>query len=502
MADNVVGGDTDPLTPQITPGAQAVLAGGDDDAAERRKYFRTQRERLERLGAREEELYAKEEKEEAPQRRDLEAQIRKTAQTSEYATNQLRTSQRDLPSFNADSARGDAFQWMSLAAGFGAIAGAFSRYHTTTALNAFSGMMNGWAQGQRQVFEQKYQEWQANSEQAREYNQRALREYKAIMDNAQLNLDAKSNLMKMTASKYQDQIMANAAEMRSVERMTQLMDAQDRFDQNLQLRKQTIEQHKDDRDRADKIKLAQLGMKMENGEVKIDPEAGGQYEDQAQEIYNLRLPPLNTGRSAAPINRIIMNRVIEIGKDKGIPYDATQYSAKSAASTSGARVAAGRLANLEIISKNLERAIPQAEQASERVPRGRWVPMNQLIQKGKIQTSDPDMTIFAQTNLQIAELWARAMNPTGVMREGDRDLALNILSTASDPQTYKRQLQVLKDFVRREQAAGAEVKQEIVPAAGASAPAAGGGATPEQTPPPPATDGRTIRYDAEGNPVQ
>ena len=35
------------------------------------------------------------------------------------------------------------------------------------------------------------------------------------------------------------------------------------------------------------------------------------------------------------------------------------------------------------------------------------------------------------------ESWARAMNPTGVMRESDREIALEKLNTAKDAVTYR-----------------------------------------------------------------
>ncbi len=53
-------------------------------------------------------------------------------------------------------------------------------------------------------------------------------------------------------------------------------------------------------------------------------------------------------------------------------------------------------------------------------------------------------------NLQLAEHWARAMNPTGVMRESDRDMALSFLSTADSKDTYKRAVMQLKKQIERE----------------------------------------------------
>jgi hypothetical protein len=45
------------------------------------------------------------------------------------------------------------------------------------------------------------------------------------------------------------------------------------------------------------------------------------------------------------------------------------------------------------------------------------------------------------------------MNPTGVMRESDRDMALHFLSTATSAETYKKLVEQLRVQIQRERAA-------------------------------------------------
>jgi lipopolysaccharide export system protein LptC len=406
MADNVVGGDFDPLSPQVTPGAEAALAGGDDAAAERAKYYRSQRERLERLSTREEELYSKKEAEEAPLRRDLEQSIKQTARTSELATQKFMTNQADLPQFNADSARGDGFQWMSLAAGFGAIAGALSRYHTTTALNAFAAMNTGYAKGQLQVWDQKYQEWQANSERAREYNQRALREYRAVMDNAQLNLDAKSNLMKMTADKWQDQLMSNAAQLRDVERMTQLMTAQDRFDEGLKLRKDAFEQHK---------KVIDLNMQIRTDQMYGDAQ---DVDSIKQQVLSLASPPPSpTMQARYPYLRKAMQQVM---KEKP-NYNPADYYAnlqmKKLAATSDITAMRNALTKMTGLQTSISSFEPIAKyngdillRLVDKVDASGNTVFNRWINAGRAATGDPDVAQFHQAITAYSNEVARILN--------------------------------------------------------------------------------------------
>lgn len=137
----------------------------------------------------------------------------------------------------------------------------------------------------------------------------------------------------------------------------------------------------------------------------------------------------------------------------------------------GARTAATREANLNIILKATEAAIPAAIDASEKLDRTGWVPLNRIIQGGRVIASDPDQKRFGMANLQLAEHWARAMNPTGVMRESDRDMALGFLNTADSKETYRVAVDQLHTQIERERAAVQSVKGGT---SGATTPPGGG----------------------------
>lgn len=127
-----------------------------------------------------------------------------------------------------------------------------------------------------------------------------------------------------------------------------------------------------------------------------------------------------------------------------------QYAATGAGLSSEARTAGTREANLNMILATTESAIPAALEASKQVARTGWVPINQIIQRGEVIASDPNLKAFGMANLQLAEGWARAMNPTGVMRESDRDKALSFLNTADSPETYERAVNQLRTQITRE----------------------------------------------------
>ncbi len=154
------------------------------------------------------------------------------------------------------------------------------------------------------------------------------------------------------------------------------------------------------------------------------------------------------------------------------------FQAAGVGKSTAERTKAAREENLNLILKAADAAIPAALEASRALPRGEYVPLNKLIQRGEIMSSDPRLVEFGMANLQLAEHWARAMNPTGVMRESDRDKALSFLDTAYGNNTYERAVKQLQKQITRERDA-----------------VRGGGTTlKDGKAPSPSEEGKTIEY--------
>lgn len=169
----------------------------------------------------------------------------------------------------------------------------------------------------------------------------------------------------------------------------------------------------------------------------------------------------NVGRGAqgGATLEAVANRAAERLREQGhTPEEAAaltsqnmqKFRASGIFQNTESRTGASREANLNIILKAADAAIPAALEASDKVSRTGFVPLNKVIQAGKVMTSDPDLRAFGMANLQLAEHWARAMNPTGVMRESDRDMALHFLSLADTKETYKSSVMQLKAQITRE----------------------------------------------------
>jgi hypothetical protein len=183
----------------------------------------------------------------------------------------------------------------------------------------------------------------------------------------------------------------------------------------------------------------------------------------ARQVINGDLSGLqNIGRGAQAGQTLegISNRAAEIlVNEYGMTPDAAaahlgkkvqEFKASSMGQGAEARTAGVREANLNLILRAADAAIPAALDASEKVARTGWVPVNKVIQNGEVIASSPELKRFGMANLQLAEHWARAMNPTGVMRESDRDKALSFLSTADSKDTYRQAVDQLRTQITRE----------------------------------------------------
>lgn len=222
----------------------------------------------------------------------------------------------------------------------------------------------------------------------------------------------------------------------------------------------------------------------------------------ARQIINGDLSALtNIGKGAQGDTKLsaIRNKAAELLVDEyGMsPKDAAghlstklqEFKAAGVGANTEARTTAQRESNLNLILKATEAAIPAALEASDKVDwsRSGFVPLNKIIQSGQIMTSDAKLKQFGMANLQLAEHWARAMNPTGVMRESDRDKALSFLSTADTKATYKAVVEQLHTQITRER--DAIRGGPTAPAGGSPAPGAGGSATGARATPAPGAAG-------------
>lgn len=311
----------------------------------------------------------------------------------------------------------------------------FTRRSAVNALTAGAGALNGFMEGDEKRVQLEEKNWKNAVEETVKQNEVEMKEFDAVFKNTELAERDRNARLLGIFSANRDEIGLATLKTGSMERLEQLHAA--RLKGNEVLRNSLVKaQTADDR-------RAQGLLAPEDYQVRAAQALQGDYKGAFQNLgFGMQRAENMRGILAAARAQRPDLSPEELGK---LMAAANQTYA---ASTSAMRTVTSRVKNLEAIENELLEQMPAAKASSEKLPRGKFVPLNKLIQEGKIITSDPAMYDFATRNLQIAELWARSYNPTGVMRLEDRNLALSRLSTATSKEAWNTVVNAIESGVK------------------------------------------------------
>lgn len=319
-------------------------------------------------------------------------------------------------------------EYMQIATVFGALAGLIGRRGTTTSLNAFAGAIKGFTEGNLEMFKQKSEEWKQANQEVQENNQQKIDQYKLIWNDKKMNIDQKMEEMKLVASQYGDEITYNLANQRNYTMLAQSyekqIDFQMQFGQKSELIKKQIE--------------------MYDARIK---DLAGSHEDGIQSLVERRLTGDKTaaagmGRSRAAMGQFNDALKKEMVKRGMTAADLTKLDQQYVGDTARARLGGTMQERVEAAVNEVEQAIPIALQDSQNLPRGKWVPINKLMQMGQQAMSNPQWNSFLVSNQTLAKAYGRAMNPQGIPRvsEAAEAKAHGFLDMAASPEAYKAQV--------------------------------------------------------------
>lgn len=149
------------------------------------------------------------------------------------------------------------------------------------------------------------------------------------------------------------------------------------------------------------------------------------------------------------------------GKPRATPAQVSAKVAEFNGYMSEERALGNRQAAIDTAAGEAAKVIPIALEASNAVPRSDWVPVNKIVQQGKIMTSNKELAKFGQANLTLANVYSRAMNPTGAATVSGRDHALEQLSTATSQDAYDGVIDIISQEIDAALAAPPEIRKEV-----------------------------------------
>lgn len=104
-----------------------------------------------------------------------------------------------------------SLEFASAMAVMGAIGGRWTRHAGNAALNAFTGALTGWHQGNLEAYEQASKQWEENTKKTIENNNVELEKYHEIMSNKQANIDQMMAAMQLAGAESQNKIIMDFA---------------------------------------------------------------------------------------------------------------------------------------------------------------------------------------------------------------------------------------------------------------------------------------------------
>jgi hypothetical protein len=422
----------------------------------------------------------------------------------------------------------NSMEFASAMAVLGAISSRFTRQPGGAALGAFASAVNGWQSGNLAQYEAATKEWQEKTKQTIVNNRTVLEQYKLALENNQHNIDEQMSAIALTAVKYHDDMMYQAATAKNFTMVAQLYEKGVKNTGQLEMSTERLT----DTRKKETAQQALVGERLASGMIDpngVNPKTGQPWSEAEKQYFKYteeqyRAGAYNEGKKGAggvsgvrmsARNSIIQDLTEQLGRKPTLD-EITKAEAKRAGDIAAERIRAtaepkalsGALGQLEKTGALLDNFEEFARQQGDRlikladkVDRTGKPAIDRWVLAGRKATGDPDVAAFdAQISFyrgEVARILAGNPNLTGVVSDTARGEINSFLKDEATPQQIRAVVNVIgQDFNSRNSALQAEmakVRGRLNPTAEpGAAPAQAGGAKPP-------APGTVLRYDASGN---
>jgi hypothetical protein len=201
-------------------------------------------------------------------------------------------------------------------------------------------------------------------------------------------------------------------------------------------------------------------------------------------------------RLSAPDKEKVLALAAQKAKEKNIsPEDLDKKRLQLVSDTSQARTLGTMAGRTAAPAAEAQMFGQYAKELSRAVPRGKFVPVNKLIQTAEENISDENLLAFrAATNTFLFE-YARAITPVGATTDKAREKGFKLLSTATSQEAFDRVVDVMNKEMEYAQQA---LKTTIgAVSGGSSAPAAPSAPVAPAAPSAPVASLKDIEFTAQ-----
>lgn len=364
----------------------------------------------------------------------------------------------------------DASAWMTAMTVFAGLAGGFSRKNAQTSLDAFSAGINGYREGNKAAFDQAHKQWEDGNKAALENNQLLRDKYEDVLKDRKLTEDEQLTKIQLIASQYHDQLTFNAAESKNMILIAKILESQEAAANRLIAENDKLKKKAEDL-------AAGLIPQEEMGEL-VDQyiQSGGADPSVMQRLKSRG----NSSGNLKGFNAALKEKMAD---EQLTAADIANNRLDYTSDISEAHTIGTQSARLQTAGREADQLGDQAVAASAKVPRGDFLPFNELAMKVSEKTSNPEQAAYYAALNSYVNTYSRAINPNGVGTVAAQEHARDLLNRATSHEALvavvdqlKKETQAARnspDFVRTQLH---RRKKDDAVAAGGDAPAAGGSA--------------------------
>lgn len=143
----------------------------------------------------------------------------------------------------------------------------------------------------------------------------------------------------------------------------------------------------------------------------------------------------------------IQNAIVDEAKAQNLsPEQTAAQIADFAGTMAGSRTVGQRAANISLAATEAQEMLAIVKETSDEFARTDFVPWNMALKAWETNTGDPKIAKFGASVNALVNVYARAINPTGVPTVSDKEHARAVLNTVQAP----AQVDAVLGIIRRE----------------------------------------------------
>lgn len=143
----------------------------------------------------------------------------------------------------------------------------------------------------------------------------------------------------------------------------------------------------------------------------------------------------------------LQNAIVDEAMKQGMsPKSVAAQMAEYAGTVAGSRTIGQRAANISLAATEAQEMLGIVKEASDQFKRTSFIPFNMALKAYETNTGSPEITNFGASLNALVNVYARAINPTGVPTVSDKEHARAVINSVQSPE----QVDGVLNIIRRE----------------------------------------------------